>query len=248
MSTNKSTAVEFAVQPEHKNELTGSHAAGLLARKPYIGLILFIFGSLVFAGMAFNLTANGPLLVWDQDLAKTLPYMALNGPAFLQPLMYAGFLIGDQLIAVFSIFLGLLFIIKRLWKELTMMAIGLVGASSFFLLITHHFARPRPPTQIWVVLNIPGFPSGHANSTVVFYGLMAYLLVPKMRSVLSKVAVIAAALIIIFFVGFSRVFTAGHYLTDVIAGYALGLAWSSAIFTIIEIVFQKIRSRNVKKE
>jgi len=50
------------------------------------------------------------------------------------------------------------------------------------------------------------------------------------------------------FIGFSRVFTGGHYLTDVLAGYAVGLAWSSAVFTLIEIYSQKRRNRNVQKD
>ncbi|HEX7434718.1 MAG TPA: phosphatase PAP2 family protein, partial [Anaerolineaceae bacterium] len=60
--------------------------------------------------------------------------------------------------------------------------------------------------------------------------------------------VILLATFIIVFVGFSRVFTGGHYLTDVLAGYAVGIAWSGLAFTLIEIYFKKRRSQNVKKE
>ena len=85
-------------------------------------------------------------------------------------------------------------------------------------------------------------------SVVAFYGLMAYLLVPKMPSTFWKVVVVAAALLIIGFVGFSRIFTGGHYMTDVLAGYAVGIAWSGLVYTSIELYFQKRRSRYVKKE
>jgi undecaprenyl-diphosphatase len=97
-------------------------------------------------------------------------------------------------------------------------------------------------------VNIPGFPSGHAVSVVVFYGLMAYLLAPKIPSAVWKGVVVAAALLIIGFVGFSRIVTGGHYLTDILAGYAVGIAWSGVVYTLIENYFQKRRSRNVKKE
>ena len=112
-----------------------------------------------------------------------------------------------------------------------MVAIGLLGAELLFLSLSTLLARQRPPTQIWNILTIPGFPSGHGISSVTFFGLLAYLLVPKMRSVLWKGAVVVAALFIIVFIGFSRVFTAGHYLTDILAGYAVGIAWSGAVFT-----------------
>jgi undecaprenyl-diphosphatase len=172
----------------------------------------------------------------------------LNSPPLFQAFMNAGFFVGDQLIAGLTIILGLYFVYKHLWRNLAMLTIGMVGASSLFLSLSHYFARPRPPTQIWIVLNIPGFPSGHAISTVVFYGLAAYLLVPKLSSAFWKWIVIAAALLIILYVGFSRIFTGGHYLTDILAGYGLGIAWSGLAFTVIELVAQKLRSRNVQKE
>jgi membrane-associated phospholipid phosphatase len=248
MAAHKLVATQVEVHPAYKNELTGSHAPGLLARHPIIGLMMFLFGLLAFGGLTYNLQNHGPLLEWDRTIANTLPAIALKGPPFLQTLMDAGYYLGDQVIAVLSILLGLFLLFKRLWKELAMVVFGLVGASSLFLFLSNLIARPRPPTQIWIVLTIPGFPSGHAVTVVVFYGLLAYLLVPKLRSVFWKVVVVAAALLLIGFVGFSRVFTGGHYLTDVLAGYSVGIAWSAAIYTLIELIFQKIRSKNVQKE
>jgi membrane-associated phospholipid phosphatase len=248
MASNKLVAAQVEDHPTRKKDFTGAHAPGLLARQPVIGLIMFVFGLLMFGGLTYNLQNHGPLLEWDRVIANTLPSIALKGPPFLQTLMDAGYYLGDQVIAVLSILIGIFFLFKRLWKELAMLVIGLVGASSLFLFLSNLIARPRPPTQIWIVLTIPGFPSGHAVTVVVFYGLLAYLLVPNLRSVFWKVVVAAAALFLIVYVGFSRVFTGGHYLTDVLAGYAVGIAWSAAVYTLIELIFQKIRSKNVEKE
>ena len=117
-----------------------------------------------------------------------------------------------------------------------------------FLSLSSLINRARPATQIWIMVHMPGFPSGHAISVFAFYGLMAYLLVPKIRSGFGKAAVVTAAALIIAFVGFSRIFTGGHYLTDILAGYAVGIAWSGAIYTLIEIYFEKRRKQNVQKE
>jgi undecaprenyl-diphosphatase len=68
---------------------------------------------------------------------------------------------------------------------------------------------------------------------------MAYLLVPKMPSIFWKGLVIVLALLITGFVGFSRIFTGGHYLTDILSGYAVGIAWSGTIYTLIELYFQR---------
>jgi undecaprenyl-diphosphatase len=248
MSTKSITAAYVQEHPLRKNDLTGLRSPGLLAKWPIIGISMFIFGSLIFSGMAYNLYAHGPLLALDTMIANTLPAIGLKSPPFVKTIMDAGFYIGDQVIVVLEILLCIYFIIKRYWQELAMLAIGAAGSSLVFLAISNFVGRQRPPTQIWIVLKIPGFPSGHAIGVIIFYGLMAYFLAPKMRSTFWKGAVIAAALFIMAFVGFSRIFTAGHYLTDVLAGYAIGIAYFGAVYTLIEIYFQKRRNRKIVAE
>jgi len=248
LTANDGSTIRVQDQQPRKRVVTDLPASGMFAKWPIIGFMMFVFGGLVFGGLTLNLMNHGPLLDWDRSIANTLPAIALKGPPFLQTFMDAGYYIGDQVIAVLSILLGLFLFFKRLWKELAMMVVGLVGASALFLFLSNLIARPRPMTQIWIVLTIPGFPSGHAVTVVVFYGLMAYFLVPKIASAFWKVIVIAAAVLIMAFVGFSRIFTGGHYLTDILAGYAVGIAWSGIAYTLIEVLFQKIRSRHVKKE
>lgn len=232
----------------HRDVLAGLRAPGLLARWPVIGIIMFIFGSLMFGALTYNLFAQGPLLAWDRALANTLPAIGLKSPAFVKVLMDSGFYLGKEVIMVLDILLALYFIFKKYWQELAMVTIGWTGSALLFYSLSTFIGRARPPTMIWIIVTIPGFPSGHAVATVTFYGLMAYLLVPKIRSAFWKGIVVAAALLIIAFVGFSRIFTGGHYLTDILAGYAVGIAWSGMVYTLIEIYFQKRRIQNVKKE
>lgn len=226
----------------------GLRAPRLLAKWPIIGFVMFIFGGLVFGALTYNLFAHGPLLQWDRALASTLPAIGLRSPAFVKYLMIAGFYVGKDVILVIDVLLSLYLLYKRYWRELTMVTVGGVGELLIFHFLSTFIARPRPPTQIWIIVNIPGFPSGHAISVVVCYGLLAYLLAPKMPSLFWKIVVSAAALLIIGFVGFSRVFTGGHYLTDILAGYAIGIAWFGLAYTLIERVFQERRIRNVEEK
>jgi undecaprenyl-diphosphatase len=243
MSTKTITAAYVQEHPLRKNDFTGMRTPGFLARWPIIGISMFIFGSLLFSAMTYNLYAHGPLLAWDTMIANTLPPMALKSPPFVKTIMDASFYIGDQVVIILDILLCIFFIFKRYWQELATVAIGAAGSSAIFLLISNFVARQRPPTQIWIVLTIPGYPSGHAIGVIVFYGLMAYWLAPRVRSAFLKWLVIAVALFIMGFVGFSRIFTGGHYLTDVLAGYAIGIAYFGAVYTLIEIYFQKRRNR-----
>jgi membrane-associated phospholipid phosphatase len=248
MTTSNMTAVPVQAHPPRKKVHVGLRSPNLFARRPIIGIIMFIFGVLVFGGLAYNLRINGPLITWDMTLKNTLPAIAKNSAPFVKIIMNAAFYIGDQVLVGAGILLGLYFLFKHYWQEMTMVAIGLAGATLLFYLLSMLFARPRPDTQMWIIVNLPGFPSGHAVSAPTFYGFLAYVLVPKMRAVFWKVVVIVATVLLVCFIGFSRIFTGGHYLTDVLAGYAVGIAWSGAVYTTLELIFQRIRSHHAAKE
>jgi membrane-associated phospholipid phosphatase len=248
MTANTKIATHVQDHQLDKNDSTGVRSPGLLAKWPMIALLMFLFGGLAFGGLTYNLVAQGPLLAWDKTLATTLPPIGLKSAATLKPIMDAGYYLGSWGLTALGFLFGLYFTLKRYWQELAMLAIGMTGESLLFLSISNLVGRARPPTQIWIILHIPGFPSGHAIASVVLFGFLAYLLAPKMRSVFGKGFVVAIALFIILFVGFTRVFTAAHYLTDVLAGYAVGLAWSGVVYTLIEIYYRKRRNQNVKKE
>jgi undecaprenyl-diphosphatase len=87
------------------------------------------------------------------------------------------------------------------------------------------------------VVNDPSFPSGHTLSSVICYGLLAYFLIPRMPSLFWKWVLVIATVLTLAYIGYSRIFLGGHYLTDILAGYALGLAWAALVFTLIERFF-----------
>jgi undecaprenyl-diphosphatase len=68
-----------------------------------------------------------------------------------------------------------------------------------------------------------------------------------MPSIFWKWTVGFIALLVVLFDGFSRVFQGNHYLTDVLAGYALGLAWAGLVYTLIEKIFIKRKVTNVEE-
>lgn len=218
------------------------------ARWPIIGAALFIFGGVIFGALTYNLFAQGPLLKWDQSLATTLPAMGLTSPSFVKYLMNAGFYLGKDALSVLVFFHAIYFFIKRYWQELWLLLAGVIGGSLLFYVLSHIIGRDRPANQIWIIVSsIPSFPSGHAVTAVAFFGLIVYLMLPRISSKFWKAFVVVVAILIILFIGFSRIFTGGHYLTDVLAGYALGFAWCGLVYTLIEIYFKNRRSRNGKK-
>jgi undecaprenyl-diphosphatase len=127
-----------------------------------------------------------------------------------------------------------------------MVVVGFLGEEALFESLSRLFHRHRPVFNppVWEVLPGPGFPSGHTASAIVCYGLLAYLFLPKITNRFWKVVVAIIIALIIIYIGVSRVFVLDHYLSDVLAGYGMGLAWAALAYTTIEKIFQ----RRVRKE
>lgn len=104
------------------------------------------------------------------------------------------------------------------------------------------FHRPRPPDPSgWVSERNFSFPSGHSLGSVVCYGLFVYLvLLPLVRRPRPRLAVVAAAAILVLLVGFSRVYLRAHYPSDVVAGFAVGTVWLTGCIT----VFTRLKQRS----
>jgi undecaprenyl-diphosphatase len=77
------------------------------------------------------------------------------------------------------------------------------------------------------------FPSGHSQAAVVGYSVILVLFLPLLGEVWRKVAVVVAILMVLA-IGFSRVALAAHYVSDVLAGFVLGLAWVVLTVTIFD--------------
>jgi undecaprenyl-diphosphatase len=219
----------------------GLRVPGWLAKWPVIGIVMILVGSLAFGALAYNVRTHGPLLKWDVPLTNELHAEAVHTSPRIIELLIFGFFVGKELIQVIAVILVLYFIHKRFWPELAMLVIGLGGGALLWYFLIGVFNRPRPAAQIGILVTQPSFPSGHTISAVLCYGLLAYLLLPKLPSRFWKWVVAIASLLTMLYIGFSRLFLGGHYLTDLLAGYALGIAWAGLVYTLIEKISFKTR-------
>ncbi len=122
------------------------------------------------------------------------------------------------------------------WRSRTpliLMIIAVAGSLLITVVGKTVFGRARPPLVDAVppYESSPSFPSGHALNSTVIAGLVAYLVVRRLVSMLARILVVVAALGWAVAIGLSRVFLGHHWLTDVMFGWLLGLAWLSAVIT-----------------
>ncbi len=225
----------------NKGRLNDLRTPGLLAQRPIIGVVMVLLGMGVFGLMVVNLQTNGPLIPLDISVANTLHGVALRSGPLIVDMMIFGFYLGEHIIVVIGVLLAIYFVYKRYWPELAMVVIAWAGEGAIWLNTSNYFNRPRPTFSqaVWHTMTVPSFPSGHVFAAVMCFGLLAYWAMPHLTSRLSKTLVWVAAVAIILFIGYSRLFVGDHYLTDVIAGYALGIAWFGLVFTTVELITQK---------
>jgi undecaprenyl-diphosphatase len=96
------------------------------------------------------------------------------------------------------------------------------------LKLAFHRARPAP----YFGLPTPdtfSFPSGHSLMSLCFYGVTAYLVSVHVDSPRRRFWVRAGGVLMVLLVGASRIYLGVHYPSDVVAGFAAGLVWLTAI-------------------
>jgi len=120
------------------------------------------------------------------------------------------------------------FVIYLLYKRQDIMAAGLVIipclTALLIGLLKHLFQRPRP-SVLEVIERGYSFPSGHALSAMVIYGLLGYIAwrcwARKKRD---KTLIVVIVVLLVLATGCARVYLSVHYPSDVLAGWAAGAA------------------------
>ena len=107
------------------------------------------------------------------------------------------------------------------------LTLTMVGSSLLTVALKEIFRRARPSTD--TLLGNPAsttsFPSGHSFNTAVFAGVLAGMVLTSTAVTLYRALAIMAAAGATLLVGTSRVYLGYHWMTDVLAGWSLGLAW-----------------------
>ena len=116
-------------------------------------------------------------------------------------------------------------------------------ASLINILLKGLIDRQRPDGEHLVEVSSLSFPSGHAMSSIAFYGFLIYILWQLKLKGIKKILLTVLLVAIILGIGLSRVYLGVHYPSDVLAGFAAGGACLAVFIT----AFYAIRFLNRKK-
>lgn len=118
------------------------------------------------------------------------------------------------------------------------------GGLMLNVLLKYVFQRARPSfDEPLVSLATFSFPSGHTSGATVLYGMLAAWLVCHCRSRALQALIVALALLLIVLVALSRLYLGAHYLSDVLAGMAVGGAWLVVCITSVSTLRRQREAR-----
>lgn len=123
-------------------------------------------------------------------------------------------------------------------KRLTLLLlISTGGGFALNSLMKTVFARPRPSVVPHLrEVFTPSFPSGHAALSAIVYLTIGVLLFEVVKGRTARLYCLAVAMVATGLVGFSRVYLGVHYPSDVLAGWATGIAWAAACWVAVQYV------------
>jgi membrane-associated phospholipid phosphatase len=196
--------------------LTLALAAAFLLGVPFLVLLLVVQHSWP------------PLLHLDRAVADDLHALALRNPWLVHALDWISTGFAPTVFRGAATGLAVWLLARRrprlaIWALVTTWGAALLGV------VLKDAVRRARPSFVDAVANAPGrsFPSGHALGSMVGCGVLLLVLLPLLSRLARRVAWAAAAVIVVA-VGFARVGLGVHYLSDVLAGWVLGLGWLAA--------------------
>jgi undecaprenyl-diphosphatase len=219
----------FLIERLNKNNFTGWP------------LTVFLL-SVIFLVIIFVLLADGVLdysSIWYLD-ERFSGFLKFFRDIWVIKLMLGVTVLGEWkaviiFVALFSF--GLFIWNKRplIWPFL----FSIIGSEAVSYAIKYIFNRPRPDGNLaYYFETTPSFPSGHATVALALYGFAFYLVARFAVAKKYFVGIIFSGFLLIFSIGFSRLYLGVHYFSDVVGGYLIG-----ASFLLVAIGFSEWQIR-----
>ena len=121
-------------------------------------------------------------------------------------------------------------LVARRWREASFAIVALAGSGLLNLGAKAFFRRDRP--SLWESIapeSSFSYPSGHAMGSMT----LAAVVVLLAWGTRWRWPVLVLALAFTGLVGLSRLYLGVHYPSDVLAGWAAGLAWTAGVYLVL---------------
>jgi undecaprenyl-diphosphatase len=194
------------------------------------GVLRLVGGGVILLAVwtALGFAVTGPLntSVGDAD-RRVSRWIADRRTPTWDTWSHYGSMLSDTVVKILLVAVvgGTMILVWRRWHDGVFLAVAVIFEASVFASSSLIVDRDRPPIEQLDVIPVSGsFPSGHTAAAVVFY-LGLYVVArwhTSNRAV--RLVLLVVGLVVPVIVASSRVYRGMHHVSDVLAGYGLGLA------------------------
>jgi membrane-associated phospholipid phosphatase len=190
--------------------------------------VAFLLVAVPFGWLLSQVEGEGELVRLDTSAARHLHDWVRESPVTVRVLEAVTFLGSSAWLYLIGI-PAALFVWRRHHVRLAVfLAVTGMGGGALNSLLKAAVDRPRPSLADPVaVAGGHSFPSGHAMSSTVVYGALLLVFLPVVAR-RARPLLIGAVVVLVAGIGFSRLALGVHYISDVLGGFVLGLAWLAA--------------------
>lgn len=147
---------------------------------------------------------------------------------------------GVYLPVIIVIMTAVYFIHQKDWWNFFAFFLAVGGGKVVQELLKVFFHRPRPNSHL-VMANGYSFPSGHSFAAMTIYGFLSYWVWKRSEAKALRFCILLISIVLILFVGMSRVYLGVHWLTDVLGAYLVGFAWLVFSVRVVKTIKEKSR-------
>lgn len=197
-----------------------------------LGLVVFLLVSLsAFGHIVEDYLTGDPIVRWDVSFASWLHER--SSPELVSVFKVITLLGNGAVLLPIVLAVGFALWRRGSANEAALLAGVAIGIEILNPLLKLVFHRPRPELS-FVHLGTYSFPSGHAAGATAIYGVLVFL-AARHASAARRVVLVAALVAVVALVDFSRLYLGAHYLSDVLAGSALGASWLALCLLAYEL-------------
>ena len=142
-----------------------------------------------------------------------------------------------------SLVMATLLIVRTYLKGGILLLTAMAGDALLVEVTKSFFHTPRPTNMLIPKLDY-AFPSGHATGSIVFFGVLTFLIWQYWKSTKVRVTTSVLYVTAIVLIGFDRLYLNVHWFSDVIGGYLLGGFWLSLAIVLFSILGTLVLARN----
>jgi membrane-associated phospholipid phosphatase len=188
-----------------------------------------------FGILATEVTQHGSLTRVDLSAARSLHEFVVDSRSLVIVLEVISFFGSPPWFYVLLSAIAIYLWIKRRRRVAVFIAVTALMGGVVDTAVKYWVGRPRPVLENPVAAApANSFPSGHTMMATIGYGVLVLVFLPLVPRKW-RVGLVIGYFLLVAIIGFARLMLGVHFITDVVGGFFLGLAWlaaSTAAFSI----------------